>query len=365
MNSSSTISFVNSNPSWGGGEKWHFDMGCRLRQRGHRVVFFVQRGGELEQKVRDQGFDYETVDISNYSFINPIRSNRLKKLFEKHRVQSVILNLPSDVKIAGIAAQRAGVKKIIYRRGTALPVHNNFFNRLLFQRVITHVVTNSRETRNLLLQRNPRMVDTDKIHVIYNGIDFEAFDRLPATPAFNHTGGELILGNAGRFVEQKGHHFLLQVAHNLREKNIPFKMLLAGEGKLREKIGDQLQQKGLQEHVRFTGFTEDIKGFMESIDIFLLTSLWEGFGYVIVEAMASKKPVVAFDVSSNPEIIDNGKNGFLVPFGDTDRFTDSIIRLHQDPQLRRQMGQNARRFAEHHFNIERTVNEIENILTHE
>ena len=363
MNPPLTICFVNSNPSWGGGEKWHFDIGCRLRQRGHRVVFFVQRGGGLEQKVKEQGFDYETVKISNYSFINPFRSGRLKKLFQKHRVTSVILNLPSDVKAAGVAAKRAGVQQIIYRRGTALPVHNNFFNRTLFRKVITHFVTNSRETRNLLLQRNPRMVDTNKIHVIYNGIDFGAFDQLPATPAFNHTGGELVLGNAGRFVEQKGHHFLLEVAQNLKERNIPFKMLLAGEGKLREKIGEQLRQQGLQEQVHFTGFTEDIKGFMESIDIFLLTSLWEGFGYVIVEAMASKKPVVAFNVSSNPEIIDDGQNGFLVPFGDTDRFTESIIRLYQDPQLRLKMGQNARRFAEHHFNIERTVNEIENLVS--
>ena len=362
MPHTSTISFFNSNPSWGGGEKWHFDIGRRLRERGHHVVFFVHRGGELEQKVRENDFPYESVEISNYSFINPVKSGRIKKLFEKHQVTSVILNLPSDVKIAGVAAKRAGIKKIIYRRGTALPVHNNFFNRLLFQRVITHVVTNSRETRNLLLRRNPRMVDTGKIHVIYNGIDFRDFDQLPAIPAFNHTGEELILGNAGRFVEQKGHRFLLQVARNLKEKNIPFKILLAGEGKLKEKIRWQVRREGLEGHFHFAGFMEDIKGFMESIDLFLLTSLWEGFGYVIVEAMASRKPVVAFNISSNPEIIDDGQNGFLVPFGDTDRFTDRIIRLYENPGLREEMGQNARRFAEQHFNIDRTVNEIEKLL---
>jgi len=362
MSKSTAIAFFNSNPSWGGGEKWHFDMGCRLRQRGHHVVFFVQRGGELEQRVRESDFPYESVEISNYSFINPVKSGRIKKLFQKHRVQSVILNLPSDVKIAGLAAKRAGVQKIIYRRGTALPVHNNFFNRGLFRRVVTHIVTNSRETKSLLLKRNPRMVDTGKIHVIYNGIDFEAFERHQAEPAFNHREETLVLGNAGRFVEQKGHPFLLDVARKLKEKNVPFKLLLAGEGKLRDTIGEQVRREQLDDCVEFTGFISDIKAFMQSIDLFVLPSLWEGFGYVIVEAMACRKPVVAFDISSNPEIIRDGQNGFLVPMGDTDAFVERILELHRNPEKREEMGRRARAFAEQHFNIHRTVKEIEELV---
>ena len=362
MPSTTTISFFNSHPSWGGGEKWHLDMALRLQERGFRVVFFVQRGGELEQKVRAHNIPYEPVKISNYSFINPFKTSRLSRLFRKHRVDAVILNLPSDVKIAGRAARRAGVEKIVYRRGTALPVHNNFFNRDLFRRVITHIVTNSQETKNLLLERNPRMVDTSKIHVIYNGIDFEAFDKHQAEPAYNHREEMLVLGNAGRFVEQKGHPFLLDVARKLKEKDVPFRMLLAGEGKLRDTIGEQVRREQLDDHVEFTGFISDIKAFMQAIDLFVLTSLWEGFGYVTVAAMDSYKPVVAFDISSNPEIIRDGENGYLVPMGDTDLFVERVLELHRDPHLREEMGRRARRFAEEHFDINRTVKEIENML---
>jgi len=362
MSTTTTICFVNSHPSWGGGEKWHLDMALRLQERGFRVVFFVQRGGELEEKVRAHNLPHEPVNINNYSFLNPFKTAGLTRLFRKHSVDAVILNLPSDVKIAGRAARRAGVEKIVYRRGTALPVHNNFFNRNLFRRVVTHIVTNSQETKKLLLERNPRMVDSSKIHVIYNGIDFEAFDRHQAEPAFNHSEETLVLGNAGRFVEQKGHPFLLDVARKLKDKDVSFKLLLAGEGKLRDTIGEQVRREQLDDHVKFTGFISDIKAFMQSIDLFVLTSLWEGFGYVIVEAMASYKPVVAFDISSNPEIIRHGENGYLAPMGDTDAFVERILELHRDPQKREEMGRRARAFAEEHFDIHRTVSEIEAML---
>ena len=357
-----TIAFFNSNASWGGGEKWHFDIATRLMQRGHRVIFFVQKDGELHRHVRDKGILHEAVRVNNYSFVNPFRIVQLTRLFRKHRIASVILNLPSDAKVAGLAARRAGIPKIIYRRGTALPVHNNFVNRMLFRRVITHIVTNSEATKKLLLERNPGMVDEKKIHVIYNGLDLEQYDQLPAQPVYQAQEGELLLGNAGRFVEQKGHQYLLETAQKLKNQHIPFKLLLAGDGKLESSIRQQVTKEGLEEHILFTGFQSNIRSFMESVDLFLLTSLWEGFGYVIAEAMAAQKPVLAFNLSSNPEIIDDGTNGYLVPFGDTDQLTQRIIYLYKNPNLRQQLGQQARLTVERRFDITRTVEEIEQLL---
>ncbi len=357
-----TIAFFNTNPAWGGGEKWHLDVALRLKEKGHRVVFFVGNNSELLAKVREHNLPHESVGINNYSFVNPFKIHRVSRMLERYRPEAVILNLPSDAKVAGVAARKAGVGKIIYRRGTALPVHNNFFNRKLFRRVVTDVVTNSEATKKLLLERNPHLVDPQKIHVIYNGIDFDAFDRRPVQPIYHKQNGELVLGNAGRFVEQKGHGYLLEVARKLRQADIPFKILLAGEGKLEKSIRKEVQQEGLDQHIRFTGFISDIKSFMHSIDLFLLTSLWEGFGYVIVEAMASSKPVMAFNISSNPELIRNGENGFLVPFEDTQSLTDQIIRLYHDQNLREKMGRQARHFVEKKFDIARTVQALEKII---
>ena len=92
--------------------------------------------------------------------------------------------------------------------------------------------------------------------------------------------------------------------------------MIAGEGKLKESLLQKSVEEGVAEQLRFLGFVDNMPQFLHSIDIFLLPSHWEGFGYVIAEAMYCEKPVVAFNVSSNPEIVSNNETGFLVEHGD-------------------------------------------------
>jgi glycosyltransferase involved in cell wall biosynthesis len=92
--------------------------------------------------------------------------------------------------------------------------------------------------------------------------------------------------------------------------------------------------------VTFCGFIDKPHDFMAKADIFALTSEWEGFGYVLTEAMLEKKAVVAFDISSNPEIISNGHNGFLVKWNDTEAFANALQKLIDDENMRKTFGEN-------------------------
>lgn len=362
MKGKNTISFINSNIAWGGGEKWHFEMGKRLHEKGYPVFFVVHKKSALCQKVKKANLPHAAIIINNFSFLNRFKIRRISRIFKQHRVGSVIMNLPSDVKVSGPAARKAGVEKIMYRRGTALPVNNNLYNRYLFKKVITHIITNSHATKNLLLQKNAELVDISKFRIIHNGLDFNEFDSRQVNPLYSRQGNELVIGNASRFVEQKGHKILIEVARKLKTRGIPFRLLLAGEGKLKESIIKLAKKEGVYENLLFAGFITDIKSFMASIDIFLLTSLWEGFGYVIVEAMAGEKPVIAFDISSNPEIIRDGENGYLIPFRDTDTFAEKVITLYNNPQLREQMAREARRTAAENFDMDYMVRQIEELI---
>jgi glycosyltransferase involved in cell wall biosynthesis len=119
---------------------------------------------------------------------------------------------------------------------------------------------------------------------------------------------------------------------------------------------------GVEKEVVFLGFVENIKALMTSIDVFLLTSLWEGFGYVIIEAMICKKPVVAFDVSSNPELVEDSKTGFLVENQNMNVFTQKIETLMLNKALRQQLGLNGRKKVESSFNVEKTLDNVEEII---
>jgi len=116
---------------------------------------------------------------------------------------------------------------------------------------------------------------------------------------------------------------------------------------------------GIKDEIKFLGFVNNIKSFMRTIDIFLLTSVWEGFGYVLVEAMAEKKPVVAFDIRSSAEIVNTGDSGFIVEQGNVKELSLKVEQLINDDNLRNQMGAKGEASVKEKFRIENTLKEVE------
>lgn len=356
------ICFFNTHKSWGGGEKWHFDTASRLSESGFPVLVATNINSELSRKARQAGLPTANFSLGNISFLNPFKMWRLLKFFQNQKVSRIILNLPADLKSAGIAARLAGIERIIYRRGSAIPVKDTFFNRFLFRRIITGVIANSEETKETLLNNNRNLIPVRRIHVIYNGIDLEAWDRQPTESLSFRKDSSIVLGHAGRLCRQKNQKFLIEVAGKLKSKDVPFHLVIAGEGEMREELEAYARDQGLDKHVEFLGFCHDMKSFMGNIDVFLLSSIWEGFGYVLVEAMACQKPVVAFDSSSTPEVVVNGLNGYLTPPQDLDAYVEAIVKIVSNHDLQQTFGAAGRKRVEEHFEIEKNLGKLKNVL---
>ncbi len=355
------ICFFNSCKAWGGGEKWHFEMAQRLHSEGINVILCAAPDSRLAQRARNAGIPLYEFRIGNLSFLNPFLKVKLKRFFKNKRVEHLVLNLPSDLKTAGIAARSAGVSDIIYRRGSAIPIRNSFLNRYLFGHIVSRVLANSEETRRTILQRNSNLIDPERIHVIYNGIDLERFDA-DETEQYDREECSLILGNLGRLEEQKNQVFLLDVMEILLGRGYDVCLKIGGDGRLKEMLEKEINERNLQKHVSLTGFVDDVKSFMKHIDIFVLSSWWEGFGYVLVEAQACMKPIVAFNTSSNPEVVSHKKNGLLVPVNDKEAFVDAVIELIEDEKMRELMGRNGRQRTQRMFDIKQTTKNLIDFL---
>ena len=355
-----TICFFNSTRAWGGGEKWHFDMVTRLDPDRYRVIAVADRAGELYSRLSRVDIPLHGVTVSNISFLSPLRVRKIVEILTSEKVDTIIMNLPSDLKLAGPAAASAGVRNIIYRRGSALPVHNTWLNRRLFKKYITGIIANSEETKRTILMKNPGLFDPARIEVIYNGLDIVEWDDTPESRIYQAQPGEIIIGNAGRMVRQKGQESLIKIAVRLKEAGLDFKLLIAGNGPLRQRLEDMAEKSGVSDRTVFTGFVRNMKSFMESLDIFVLTSLWEGFGYVIVEAMAAAKPVIGLNSSSNPEIISDGKTGVLV--SSIEEMAESIISLAADSEKMRLLGSNGRISLESMFSMNIAVSALQKYL---
>lgn len=345
------VCFFNSNKAWGGGEKWNHHFSLLLRDKGYNVFVVTNHNSELGDRLQNEpGINLHRESIGNLSFLNPLVMGRLKSFFSKNKVQTLITALPSDLKSGGIAAKRAGVKRVIYRRGIAVPVKNSMLNRYIFSNVVDRLIVNSLETKRTVLANNAQLIDEAKIRQIYNGFDVEEFDNQPASPLYVSENNEIIIGNAARLTAQKGQKHLIEAAKILKDKGLNFKILIAGKGEMEEELKRYATELNVKDKISFLGFIGDMKSFHISQDIFCLPSLWEGFGYALVEAMTLEKPVVGFNISSNPEVVSNGETGRLVAPGNSIQLAEALEEMITDENLRKKMGRKGRLKVLQNFN---------------
>lgn len=352
------ICLMNSNLVWGGGEKWHHEMACHFRDLGYSVLVITNRKSELYQRLDQKGILLESFRVYNLSFLNPVKIILIRNLLKKHKITCIFLGLSTDAKLGGLAAKTAGIKNIIYRRGTALPIRNSIINRFLFRSVLTYIITNSRDIKEKIFAQNNRIIDERKVHVIYNGVDTQLWPRHETPARQNERNKKLILGNAGRLVEQKGHEHLIRIAGLLKDKQVDFELHIAGKGKLENMLKKYCIEKNLENEIVFHGFVEKMQDFLSGLDMYISTSVHEGSSNVIIEAMATGTPVIAFDVSSMPELIEDNETGFLIPFPDAQLFAEKIIFLKNNRAELNTFGANARKRVEEKFDFSKNMQQI-------
>lgn len=356
-----TICLFNTQNSWGGGERWHHDVAAYLVEQKVKVVYVSSRESPLSERMKSLGIPGYQIKVANRSFLNPVKMIRIIGIFRKEKVGVLVTNLSEDMKIASIAAKWVGVPRIIFRRGSAIPIRDSPMNRYMYRKVATGIIANSLETKRTILAVNKELVPESKISVVYNGISLTKYNPL-IEPLYIAEEGEIVLGAAGRLSEEKGHIHLLEMLKDLESKEVRFKLLIAGEGKLLRTLQKHAEKIGVDQKVEFLGFVENMPAFFNSLDIFLLSSDYEGFAYVITEAMASCKPVVAFDIKSTSEIIVDGETGFITGRGKTNEMAERIIELAADPKLRASMGKRGKKRVEELFSFEKTQREILDLL---
>lgn len=346
MSIAKNICFFNTTKFWGGGEKWHFEAAEMMAETKNNTFFVCDGHGALAKKLEGKAITQFHITTNNLSFLNPGKVNKLVEFYQKNKIDVVIFNSPKDLKLGGKAAQKAGIKTIVYRRGIAVEVKKKRLNEQLFKNVVTHFIFNSKATKKLLEKNYSAIIPTKKTAIIYNAIEFPK-----EHPTIHHPQPttQIIIGNAGRLVEQKGQKYLVEIAQKLKTKGLDFKIQVAGEGPLLNELKTQIDKENLTAQIELLGFVKDMNTFMQQIDIFVSTALWEGFGFVLAEAMVAKKPVLAFDLSSNPELVKDGENGFLILPNNLDLFADKLAQLISDKALRSQMGETAYNFAKDNF----------------
>jgi glycosyltransferase involved in cell wall biosynthesis len=189
-----------------------------------------------------------------------------------------------------------------------------------------------------------------KLWVIHCGVDPDHF----VPPAARNGSRPLSLLYIGRMVPVKGQALLIDAVERLRESGLEVEATLLGDGERRHALTTIVGDRGLDEVVNLPGSVgqDEIRGYYEHADIFVLPSFAEGVPTVLMEAMAMGLPVVTTRIAGIPELVEDGQSGFVVPPGRVDALVDAVRRLASDPDLRRKMGERGRAKVIAEYSIE-------------
>ncbi len=170
-----------------------------------------------------------------------------------------------------------------------------------------------------------------KINLVYNGITIDAEKSRSSRSEVRRQHGvsdtDFVIGTLGRLAPIKGHRYLIQALPSILNKVKNCRLVIAGEGPLRNELETLINQQNLSDHVKLIGYIKNIDPFMEMIDLFILPSLSEGLPISLLEGMAYGKPVVASHVGGIPEVIGHRSEGLLVPPADPEAISKAVIEL--------------------------------------
>lgn len=203
----------------------------------------------------------------------------------------------------------------------------------------------------------------EQYHLIRSAIPLEAFDpekvdRRAARWKLGIAPDALVLGNVGRFSPQKNLLDWVRVASSVARELPECHFLLVGDGPLRTEVETVISASGLSERTTLTGLRRDVPDMLAAMDVFLLTSLWEGLPRVLPQAMAMGVPVVANRADGTAEAIEDGASGYLCQPDDLDCLAARCLELLGNPEKRRAMGARGRAYALREFDIKAMVAQI-------
>ena len=344
-----------------GGAEMHLLTLCRyLKRQNVEIVVVCLREHVKDSRSLRLDFEEEAIRVINLqadSRYDSLFLGRIARVLREERPDILHTHLPrADFAGAFARVFHPGLVWVcsvhaIYSEDWSgrwsLPLFNLLWRRADVLVCISHAV------REWLVGRG---VPPDKARVIHYGIEPAKFSE-PRVNLREQWGlnDNAVVGSIGRLELRKGHDLLIQAMPELCMRVPSARLLIAGHdprgyGATLRRLIDRL---GLEEKVRLVGFQNDVVSFLNALDVFAFASSSEGFGQVLVEAMAAAKPVVASKISPLTEIVVDGNTGLLVEPGDPTAFADAIMSLLKNPIERKRMGLRGRERVKKFFTAER------------
>ncbi|PXW95563.1 glycosyltransferase involved in cell wall biosynthesis [Sphaerotilus hippei] len=343
---------------FGGLERVVTDLAIAQHRRGHQVtVCCLHRTDGYKAELLAAGIEVVIAHKTGGLDLGAIRV--LRRVARERRIEVVHAHsfMPNYYAAASLLALRGGPVLV----GTSHDMGTRLANRqlrLLYRGSLLRtarvaMVGQQVHDRHVQMGHVPR----HKAATVLNGIPVERFRlsaerRAQARAALGVDGDTLLIGAVGRLVALKNHQLLIEVLPALLARWPGLRLAIIGGGPLEAELAGRVEQLGLGAQVLLTGQRSGVADLLPALDVFAMPSLTEGLSIALLEACATGLPIVATRVGGNPEIIQDGTSGLLVPPADGAALQQALARLLESAPLRSQLGAAAERWVREHASID-------------
>ena len=362
------ILFLHNQSGISGGERSLLNLWRRLDRERFTPCLILPRQGLFSAAAEEEGLEVGYIDVPAIRPGNILRIFRalaaLVKYIRAKKIDVIHSYSPRNNFLGAIAGRLSGIPVIWHERNLIYGDEADLSRKYIF--LPDAVICNSLAVAERFREKG---AIPSKIRVITNGVDLEEFnpraDAAGARQALG-AGDRKIVGTVSNLGRRKRVEHFLEAASILGKTRSDVLFVITGgefpegSGRMRE-LKSEADKMGLGGRVEFTGFSQDTASILAGFDVFVHATLKEACSRAIIEAMAAGKPVVAMDSGGNPEIVENGVTGVLVPSRDISALVKAIEGLLDDPAARKEMGKKGRARAEKLFDVSRNAAETERL----
>jgi glycosyltransferase involved in cell wall biosynthesis len=342
--------------TWRGGQNQVLVTVLGLRSLGHRTMLVAHPNGELRARAAE---GLELLPLAPVTEMDLSAAWRLARALKQLHPDIVHAHDPHGVAMAALALSMSTepVKPpLVASRRVDFPIRGNSLSRWKYRQVDCFICA-SEAIRQMLINE---AIEPERAVTVHEGIDVGRI--AAAAPARLHEElwlphGAPIVGNVAALVPHKGQKHLVEAAALVVRQVPDARFVIAGEGELRPALEHQIKHLGLEKHVMLAGFRPDVLSVHKAFDLFVMSSVTEGLGTSILDAMAAGRPVVATAAGGIPEVVRDGATGILVPPRDHEAMAAAIVKLLKDEPLRKRLGAAGQSLVHARFSAERMVQE--------
>ena len=352
----------------GGLEKKLYDFVARIDKSHYRVtVCCFKHGGYLKKAFVDLGTPfYDRIQKHKYDIF---ALGRLMRILQRERIDLLYtVPHPNALILSHLAKLTGRVERVVVSiHGTGAENGGRMFRA--YQKPFLSGVDRFIAVANSHGQylSEVERLDPSKIEVIHNGVDLEAFAPGEVDSGLREELGvdrdTRLVTTVATLKPLKRIDLLLEAARAVLEDTHDVRFVIVGEGGEHDRLASRAASLGIADHVVFTGFRTDVGRILRSSDLFVLPSRTEAFPNVVLEAMASGLPVVATDVGSVGEMVEDGRSGVMVPAGDVGALQEAVKALLGDTERMRAFGDRGRKIVEEKYTLEQMCSKREALFS--